>query len=111
MTSRRLLTPTAQVLLRGADYLEAHGHCKGNFKIGDRVCAIGAIRESTKNPDIIDHAILALVLHLNVVHIPSWNDHPHRTAEEVVDALRAAATHPVTLETPTPRTRGEEIAF
>lgn len=94
MTSRRLLTPTARALLDAADRIETHGHCKGAFIREDRRCAIAAIMTATKDDAVQNHAIKTLYDYIGISNIAAWNDHTSRTAEEVVCALRGAATHP-----------------
>lgn len=97
MTSRRLLTPVAKVLLDAADYIEKYGHHKGAFRHLDhpemmpRVCAIGALIMVEHHSDARCAAGERLEAFIGSRDIPGWNDAPERTAGEVISALRGAA--------------------
>lgn len=93
-----------QVLSLAAEYIEVHGHHKGDFAAGQGrgACAVGAIQAivtghradwhpladaavrvlSSRLPDVNDDAI---------ENVASWNDEPSRTSVEVTRVLRAAA--------------------
>lgn len=98
-----------KILRDAADYIERHGWCQGALNNGERVCALGAVLMVTdegirsvncQTPHVapwftpnspIRKAYLRLMNHLK--QLPdAWNDNPCRTAEQVVTALRAAAT-------------------
>jgi hypothetical protein len=66
-------------------------------------CAMGAIAKVQNRPEApqaYDSASKLLAYHLSVnalgVNIANWNDHPLRTREDVVQALRSAALQTVT---------------
>jgi hypothetical protein len=101
----------ADVLDKAADHLERVGHHKGYLYDerqakgaaieSCRVCAVGAILVAAhgkpRYPDdeplvggISDLAILALTDHVDGP-VPTWNDEPDRTADEVVTAMRQTA--------------------
>lgn len=96
MTSKRLLHPIAKHLLDASDYLEKYGHHKGNLFFSGWIhdkqpaCVAGAITVAAGLGGGIEDAITYLVKFVggNVV---DWNDHPERTAEEVISTLTAAA--------------------
>jgi hypothetical protein len=92
MTSRRLLTTEARVLLGAADLIETHGHCKGHYHKDGAFCAVGAMSEITgSNTKLLDQALKRLSDATDVLSVTVWNDHPDRTAGEVISALRQAA--------------------
>lgn len=94
------------LLADAADYIEEHGHCKGELEDGQgRVCAIGALsatrREAVRCGAVAlqDHSSRQAAQYLieqTLVggpswHIVSWNNHPDRTAQEVIDRFREVA--------------------
>lgn len=93
-----------QVLQLAAEYIEVHGHHKGDFAApGSRgACAVGAIRaivtgHRTMAHPLADAAVQALSRQLPdlnddvVENVADWNDEPGRTRVEVARVLRAAA--------------------
>ena len=84
-------------LERAADYILVHGLAKGWFQNEHgSYCALGAINEVTARgySFISEFAMYTLSQHLlsmGYKSVPEWNDHPDRTKEEVVQALRGAA--------------------
>jgi hypothetical protein len=102
MTSQRLLTQEARILLDAADLIETHGLCKDALHEGGRYCAMGAIARAAEIP-LCDayiypitqtRAAVKLLRQICSSSIADWNDAPERTAEDVVAALRAAAIAP-----------------
>jgi hypothetical protein len=75
-------------LLAAADYLEEHGWCQHVGKVGDRRCAVMAIREVCGNGR--SHAMLKLLLHIRAPNVSDWND-TAPNAQYVIDTMRAAA--------------------
>lgn len=87
-------------LLRAAELLERDGWCRGNsIDRQGRRCAMGAINSASHEPgsgtawDRFDQAADRLQTYLGRTHVPDWNDHPERTAEQVIAALREAANN------------------
>ena len=94
---------TREILNRAADLIEQNGHCKGrgaDFATG-ALCALGGIffasEELLSSGTFWDQRNArrasreALLKYLGTS--PSvWNDHPDRTPEEVITALRKAAS-------------------
>lgn len=78
-------------LIAAAVYIERRGHCKGNYFDGDRVCALGALMETTAGSEAFGKAKEALRGQIGGQPIPAWNDAEARTQAEVVATLRAAA--------------------
>lgn len=77
-------------LLKAAQYIREHGHCKGSFvtKSGE-VCAMGAIQ--AVGPLFPALIVLEKVICGGSMSIALWNDAPERTASEVIAALEKAA--------------------
>lgn len=92
--TKYLVDEVGQVLLDAADYIEKHGWCQGNYcdPLG-RVCALGAL--NIVSCGIPNHtegiAINAAIRLMWNLRITQWNDHPERTKEEVIAALRKVA--------------------
>ena len=97
-------TTPEEVLLSAADLIEALGWTQNAFardEKGVRISATqtkavafdayGAIASITRNPDLRYSADKRLSRYLKVACTVKWNDHPTRTKEEVISALRAAA--------------------
>jgi len=94
MTSLRLLTPAARILLEAADYIETNGHCKHVYRVGNKACLLGAIDivlEKEHAEPFRFHVVNAMEVYLGTVDVAYWNDAPARTAEEVIAALRSVA--------------------
>lgn len=81
----------AENLRAAADYIEEYGWFQGGYKDANgRVCMLGALAEiapgqtSDGEEGFLEEVIGSPFLGL-------WNDVRHRTQDEVLDALRAAA--------------------
>ena len=105
MSDHSIAMKLSEVLYRAADRIEWFGHLKG-AAIGPEgdyrtapTCAVGAISVTTL-PDVElgRRAADALSAHLGR-GIVDWNDEDERTADEVVEALRAAAVIEAAKET------------
>lgn len=107
--------PVSEVLLKAADLLEKHGHTKNILKNSDgSMCFMGALNMAEtgdawfRNPELAVKAatITANMLGVKPVRhyllskndpfigvraIVDWNNAKERTAQEVIDAMRAAA--------------------
>jgi len=91
-----------KVLADAAEYISEHGWCKGKLTDANgSVCAIGALSKVLHNSV---HPLVHLETHQKAVRrlgdmlglentalIPYWNDHPDRTAEDVILTLKKAA--------------------
>jgi hypothetical protein len=91
---------TADVLRHAARIIEERGWCRGELQDNQgAVCAWGAIDTALAGGvryEVHDEERLALQalgasLGISWSDVPFWNDHPHRTAAEVIAALRDAA--------------------
>lgn len=94
------LAPERTALLKAAEHMRKHGHCKEQFSDDrGRVCLIGAILGADANLDNLtfSHAELLLADYLSAKfgagNFATWNDAPERTKEEAVAALEMAALH------------------
>jgi hypothetical protein len=92
-----------------ADWIETYGWIQRHFRIGNQVCALGAISasqdEQVRLSDLVRGATsingIAVRALRDQIGIPGatiysrtitqWNDQPDRTEFEVINALRAAA--------------------
>lgn len=92
-----------EILIRAKAYLLNHGWTQGGYgnkRNGPR-CMLGAIDEVTGmrfgGPEA--HFVL---LDFTPSGVPTWNDAPHRTFEEVIDVFDKAilATAPPSMEPP-----------
>lgn len=90
------LEPWRKALLKAAERLRVHGHCKGSFNIGgDRPsCAAGAILSVTDDFETRIRATRAAEAQIGNASLIGWNDAPDTTAEMVIAALTAAARAP-----------------
>jgi hypothetical protein len=79
-------------LLAAAEYIEKHGWCqkRASNSLG-QVCLFGALNRVTNNLSNSEYDRVYKVLNDQPIN---WNDEPGRTKEEVVNALRKAATSP-----------------
>jgi hypothetical protein len=99
------MTPE-QTLQQAADLIAQRGHHKGDYICGDTgaVCALGAIQLAaygftlslfggTCPPATTDLTLeVTRLLEAEVGdNVPTWNDHPDTTAEDVILALKKAA--------------------
>lgn len=102
------LEPWRLNLLKAADYMEVHGHCKHELwnKEG-AVCLVGALYiTNAMKVDVGDSAAARVGRYLKpdlefsggmfdhsraVTAAVCWNNAPERTGEEVVAAMRATA--------------------
>lgn len=106
-----------EILAEAAEYIAEHGWNQGGYvdKETGGVCALGAIwsardgvlftktyatdpetgryqdSQYLKEIRACNSALFLLTQHLGSTHIPSWNDMPERTAEDVILALKGAA--------------------
>lgn len=93
-----------QVLQLAAEYVEVHGHHKGDFAAeeGRAACAVGAIQAIVTGHRAVQHPLAAAAVRTlsdrlpdvnddAVENVASWNDAPATTALEVARVLRAAA--------------------
>jgi hypothetical protein len=92
--SNRKLDETQKVLFDAADVVERRGHCKNKYMDDQgRVCLQGAIVAAA---GMQLHAVTTrLRYYLNLppgMTTSDWNNRPERTSEEVVAALRGAAS-------------------
>lgn len=90
------MTDVSEVLETAADIIEKEGWIQNGFghsRLG--YCAVGAIAraEGFDFPTFAfeEPSEKALRSYLGVEWVPSWNDDPARTKQEVLDALRGAA--------------------
>jgi hypothetical protein len=88
-----------EVLGEAAELLMVDGWAQGSFHADDgRHCAIGAIAAIAGQLDQFDtsrriecRAVNLLRVTIQDNNIVAWNDDPHRTAEDVILALKRAA--------------------
>jgi hypothetical protein len=85
-----------QILLEAADLIERDGHCKDVLDDGQgRHCALGATYLSKDGrPTRMGRAAHLAITHLQDMvgaNVPAWNNHPDRTAEDVIATLRKCA--------------------
>lgn len=87
----------AEVLEKAHDELLIHGWCQGNYRVGERMCALGAIEAVSGEAWVFD-SIAAEAAQRLCEAIPAqdgtvgdWNDAPERTIDDVLDAFRHAA--------------------
>jgi len=78
------------ILLRAAEILEERGWCQGHYRHGGAFCAMGAIKEAAPLNSEAMNALDALSRRVEP-HVAAWNDHPSRTASEVIAKLREVA--------------------
>lgn len=84
-------TNVADTLDRAADYIEAHGWCRGRVKDAEgRVCVIGALCEVSKSDRLIANAMDAMdcLVGGNAIQ---WNNNVAFDAAEVVNHFRKAS--------------------
>lgn len=92
------------ILNDAADLLEREGWIQGALESREGRCAVGAIRaacgiDNNRDFDKQERKLIALSRRaiwaarrgLPFATITAWNDHPARTREEVITALRKAA--------------------
>ena len=84
------LKPEQRVLLRAAKIVR-RGWCQGVYREGGNYCVLGAIDAAARNYDLADAACLRLEALIGTHAFGTWNDQRGRTAEEVAQALEAAA--------------------
>ena len=72
--------------MKPSELLRKHGWCQGTYQTLDgRCCVVEALLKSERHYEIGKR----LRDHLGVEHLPTWNDTPGRTADEVIAALEA----------------------
>ena len=84
----------SECLRRAAEIIEERGWWQGINGIGPKgqVCVLRAINVSAGDrPKTFVKSIIRLETWLNRLGIAKWNDHPDRTKDEVLKALREAA--------------------
>jgi hypothetical protein len=92
------LEPWRQMLLTAAEMIARHGHCKqAVFHKDGSMCLYGAIHTArVRHWNVFLHKAtdaLCKVTHMtNECDLITWNDQPERTKEEVINALREAAS-------------------
>lgn len=99
--------PASQVLEEASEVIEA-GWCQGLFRSfdpeeeHDTYCAVGALAKVlgvqpdimawiSDEPDSFGYVLGALGDTVRIAHVPTWNDKPGRTKEEVIDAMMTTA--------------------
>lgn len=82
----------SDVLDDAADYIEQHGWCQESMD-GTSRCLSMAMSEVAPSDALWKSAFEAVERAVGIrgVSLICWNDHPGRTKQEVLDALRAAA--------------------
>lgn len=85
----------AKILRNAANLIETNGWTQHTLRSVDKFCAIGAIDHVTRGrpnefSDYKDSSI-AMMRHLCIYSIPTWNDSACRTKTEVIRAMRGAA--------------------
>jgi|SRR5882672_582031 len=105
-----------KTLLKTADYLEEHGHCKGSFSdLQGRVCLYGALNiviygisnrhnmsvgrfNSLKTETVLWYSCSEAIVeaHIKLTRdiegsVVDWNDAVDRTPDQVIDLVRFAA--------------------
>lgn len=85
------LPPTKQALLDAAQYIRVHGWKRGLGRHQGPRCAIGALLSVASYGGQVDDAAACLRNELSIGDLAAWNDHPSRTADEVIRALEQAA--------------------
>lgn len=98
----------SDVLNKTADRLESNGWLQGGLGgIEGPNCTVGALRIAGEVPEEclvpdgpVEDAWHSFMDYIGGVQIADWNDHPRRTATEVVEALRAAALIEAAKENP-----------
>jgi hypothetical protein len=82
------LEPWRQHLLDAAQYIREHGWCQRTIRDEEgRVCLIGALQ----SVEGWENSVAPTMLRRIISCIPSWNNAPGRTKEEVIAALEGAA--------------------
>ncbi len=89
---------TAEVLEAAADHIAVYGWSQGDYGAAEmRCCAVGALRVVADSLGDFPLAFAAqsaverLVSPDGDYSVQHWNDHPSRTADEVIMALMEAA--------------------
>lgn len=78
-----------ELLEQSADHIDEHGHHQNDMWEGKSCCIMGAPR-MIDGESSYSHIIRSALAHIG--YDEKWNDKPGRTKQEVVDALRNAAT-------------------
>ncbi len=91
----KVVDEVGKVMLKAADYIEEHGHCKhvlcddkGAVCIRGALIRVGSFTQLTKAELRLKEFGIPWNERVGVV---DWNNAPERTGEEVIAALRAAA--------------------
>ena len=86
------ISPVAKVLYAAADLIERDGWCQCARYHDGRRCALGAIYRYPFPAKRVGMHLAVLALEAVVGDVVDWNDHPERTAAEVITKLREVAT-------------------
>jgi hypothetical protein len=97
----------SELLLKGADLIEKHGHTKNNlYDDNGAMCFMGALWKAMDAWDIglriqaatsvkrvlgLPNPTRSMGLSPDISAVVDWNNAPERTAQEVIDAMRLAA--------------------
>lgn len=85
---------TSEAAYKVAEYIAEHGHCKGQeWDPEGRACAVAAMARvlPPRGEDylaIYRELRAAMHAHLGIDYIPTWNDAPERSAEDVILAFK-----------------------
>ena len=95
-----MITPS-EFAEKTAEYISEHGHTKGSYEdpVTGAVCALGAMQKVNAMTEKVNamteayadyhascfkHVAIKLMQRIGHGYIPSWNDAPERTAEDVI---------------------------
>lgn len=89
-------TKTNLLLLKAAEYMEKHGHCK-KTPVDDngQVCMLGAIGKVYQGDNEGYWLAIDTVAHylgIDPIEVITWNDYMETTPEKAIAALRGAAS-------------------
>ncbi len=91
----KVVDEVGQVMLKAADYLEEHGHCKHVlFNDKGAVCIRGAFMKVGSFAQLNEAELRLKEFGIpwnELIGVVDWNNAPERTGEEVIAVLRAAA--------------------
>lgn len=86
------------LMLKAAGILEDRGWCQNDYRVGERLCLLGALKVAAGVPPEDGHyhdavGVACLQLSSSIGHwcVHGWNDELGRTQDEVVAKLRAVA--------------------
>lgn len=86
----------SEVLFKAAQIIERDGWCQNDYKNGNCLCPLGAIRvacghQANKENSEVTQPTCEFLRDFLDKPVWCWNDAPERTAEEVIDALVIAS--------------------